>query len=344
MEILILGCGVSGLSTGLRLLEAGHRVRIWAKALPPHTTSNVAAAVWYPYRAYPEDKVTAWGAEAYRAFQRLAETPESGVLMADVLDLKPVAVGDPWWVSAVEGFRHARPEELPPGYADGYALAAPVIDTSVYLAYLQRAFEARGGTLFTRTVSDLTEAFAACAVVVNCVGLGARELLGDREIHPARGQVVRVRANGFRRVLLDDTGPNALAYIVPRGEDIVLGGIDEDGSESTALDPATRAGILRRCANLVHHFDAAFAASLRALLTAGERPGAGSAEETVRAEMVSEAAGLRPVRSTVRLERERPAPDRWLIHNYGHGGAGVTLSWGCAAEVVTLVAEIARPA
>ncbi len=146
MDILVLGCGVSGLSTGVRLLEAGHRVRIWAKDLPPRTTSNVAAAVWYPYRAYPEEKVTAWGAVAYREFARLAAVvPESGVLMANVLDLKPAPAPDPWWVSAVQRFRHATAAELPPGYGDGYVLDAPVIDTSVYLDYLRRRFRRLAG-------------------------------------------------------------------------------------------------------------------------------------------------------------------------------------------------------
>src|SRR5258708_29718061 len=89
MEILVLGAGVSGLTTGLRLLEDGHRVRVWAKALPPATTSNVAAAVWYPYKAYPEDKVAAWGAVAYQAFERLASVAGRGLLPSDGLEPLP---------------------------------------------------------------------------------------------------------------------------------------------------------------------------------------------------------------------------------------------------------------
>jgi D-amino-acid oxidase len=347
MDILVLGCGVSGLTTGVRLLEAGHRVRIWAKDLPPRTTSNVAAAVWHPYRAYPEEKVTAWGAVAYREFERLAAAePESGVQMASVLELRVAPAADPWWVSAVRGFRHATAEELPPGYADGYVLDVPVIDTSVFLTYLLQRFEDAGGVVEPREVRDLTEALDACPVVVCCVGLGARELLGDREIHPARGQVVRVRHTGFRRVLLDDEGPNALAYIVPRSIDIVLGGIDVDGDESTEIEDDVRVGILSRCAAMVEHFDPAFAAGLRALLPNSPPPltgtgkGGSEVQEMKLVEITSEAAGLRPVRSAVRLEREQVAPDRWVVYNYGHGGAGITLSWGCADEVVELVRNV----
>ncbi len=314
MNILILGCGVSGLTTGLRLLEAGHTVSIWTRDLPSGATSSVAAAIWYPYKAYPEDKVTAWGAEAYRVFASLADVEGAGIRMADVLELFPAPAPDPWWVSAVPAFRHATPGELPPGYSDGYVFAAPVIQMPIYLDYLMRRFESDGGKVTLRAVSSLDEALAACPVVVNCTGIGARDLTGDTDLHPSRGQVVRIRPNGFRRCLLDDTGPNAVAYIVPRITDIVLGGTDDEGNASTEPDPAVTADILRRCSRL----DPAFA-------TVSE------------ADILSVACGLRPVRSAVRLESEHPAPDRLVVHNYGHGGAGVTLSWGCASEVVRLI-------
>jgi D-amino-acid oxidase len=318
LDILVIGCGVSGLTTGLRLLQAGHHVTIWARDLPPNTTSNIAAAVWYPYKAYPVDKVTAWGAMAYRAFADLSADPTSGVIMADTLECLAAPSPDPWWVSAVPDFRRATPDELPAGYVDGYVFAAPVIDTTIYLDYLMREFRAAGGQIQQRTVADLAEAFAHRAVVVNCSGLGARELVGDHDLRPSRGQIVRVKPTGFRRVLLDDHGPNKVAYIVPRVHDIVLGGTDDEGNESTIPDPDVTQGILRRCALLAPEF-------------------AAIAPDAV----LSVVCGLRPVRSSVRLEAERPAPDRLLVHNYGHGGAGVTLSWGCAAEVVSLVAGAA---
>src|SRR5438067_9572249 len=118
MNILVIGCGVSGLTTGLCLLESGYTVSIWAKELPPFTTSNVAAAVWYPYKAYPTDKVTAWGKEALQKFRALQSEKDSGIFMASILEVKPVLTPDPWWVTAVEDFHHASREELPPGYPD----------------------------------------------------------------------------------------------------------------------------------------------------------------------------------------------------------------------------------
>jgi D-amino-acid oxidase len=328
MDILLIGCGVSGLSTGIRLLESGYSVTIWAKALPgsaaeadssPAVTSEVAAAVWYPYKAYPQDKVNAWGATAYAVFREIAsaDSPlENGVVMSEILDLLPNPSPDPWWVETVhESFRHARPAELPAGYQDGYVFAAPVIDMSIYLPYLQRWFTTAGGQITERSVTSLDEPFSHCPIVVNCAGLGARELVGDALLYAALGQVIRIRPReGIQRAVMDDYGPNRVAYIVPRLRDIVLGGIDEDRNEDVRPNTEATASILRRCANLIPEL-----ASLP--------------EEDILAVV----CGLRPARPSVRLEREEVRPGNWVVHNYGHGGAGVTLSWGCAAEVVDLV-------
>src|SRR3954465_12059913 len=113
MDILIIGCGVSGLSCGIRLLEAGFSAQIWARDLPPNTTSNVAAAVWYPYRAYPEEKVTAWGAAAYARLGGRGEEPAAGVVMRETFDLRGEAAPDPWWIAAVPDVRRATPDEVP---------------------------------------------------------------------------------------------------------------------------------------------------------------------------------------------------------------------------------------
>ena len=319
MDILVIGCGVSGLTTGLCLLEAGHSVHIWARELPPHTTSNAAAAVWFPFKAYPLEKVTVWGRESWQKFQELQPLKESGVVMRTFVDVLLTPAPDPWWVSAVPDFRHADRTELPTGYLDGHSCTTPVIDTGVYLDYLVREFTARNGQIFQRTVNHLAEAFAHAPIVVNCSGLGARELVDDTDIRPAKGQVVRIRPNGFQRVLVDETGPAGLTYIVPRLHDIVLGGTYEEGNERADIDPEVRQAILQRCARLAPEF-----------------------RSVTPADIISEGCGFRPVRSTVRVEAERLSADRLLLHNYGHGGAGITLSWGCAREVVELLATTSR--
>ena len=317
MELLVIGCGVSGLTTGIALLRAGHSVRIWAKALPPETTSNVAAAVWYPYMAFPADRVAAWSADGYRVFLELASNPDTGVIQSRVFDLLRAPAPDPAWKDDVHDFRHAPADELPAGFADARVFVAPVIDTSRYLDYLMRTFRAEGGNIEQRTVRDMSQALAESHAVVNCTGLGARELVGDSEFRPLRGQVVRVRPTGSRRVLLDDNEAGEVTYIVPRISDTILGGTDDEGDERTEPDPAITRDILRRCARL----DPTLA-------------------DLSEDDILGVAVGIRPVRSAVRLEVESAGTGRWLIHNYGHGGAGVTLSWGCANEVARLVENV----
>ena len=330
MDILVIGCGVSGLSTGVRLAEAGHSVTIWATNLPGTSsskgsstiTSEVAAAVWYPYKAYPEDRVNAWGATTYSVLQQLAAqepSEEHGIILSSVLEVFSLPTADPWWLPAVEAtFRHAYPDELPTGYTDGYIFQAPVVDMSIYLGYLQRRFTGLGGEIIERTISGLDQALAECPIVVNCTGLGARTLVSDALLYPSLGQVVRIRKQeAFQQVVMDDYGPNKVAYIVPRLHDVVLGGIDDEHNENLRPDPEVTASILRRCGNLVQEIS-----------------------HIQPEDILGVACGLRPIRSEVRLELEEISPGRWAVHNYGHGGAGVTLSWGCAAEVVDLVRSI----
>jgi len=311
MSVLVLGGGVSGLSCGIRLGEAGYTVELRARELTPHTTSDVAAAVWYPYRAWPQERVNAWAKRTYAVLQALGrESPASGILMVSGVDAFRTPVEDPWWRDSVPDFRRARPEELPPGFVDGYGFTAPVIEMPRYLPFLMERFRALGGRIVQREVRSLEEAWADAPVVVNCTGLGARILVGDETLYPIRGEVLRVAPSPVDRFVFDADEAGGVAYVIPRSGDCILGGTTEEGRWSVEPDPAQVDGILARTA---------------ALLPPGARP-----------RVVEHKVGLRPGRPSVRLEAER-AGGRTVVHDYGHGGAGVTLSWGCAEEVVALV-------
>jgi D-amino-acid oxidase len=316
--VLVLGCGVVGLSSAIRLREAGAEVTIWARDLPPHTTSNIAAAIWGPYKAFPFERVLAWGERTFAEFCRLAEQPEAGIVLTPTIQVLEEPTPDPWWRAGVRDFRHAEAAELPPGYADGYLYATPVIEMGIYLPYLMRRFQALGGTIVQRSLESFAAALDHSPVVINCTGLGARELAADQALYAIRGQIIRVRRPaGIDRALLDEAehGRHPLTYIVPRSDDCILGGVAEIGQESLDPDPATAAAILARASAL--------------------EPALGAAE------IIGHFVGLRPGRDSVRLEVE-PADRGTIIHNYGHGGAGVTLSWGCADEVVALWQALGR--
>jgi D-amino-acid oxidase len=205
---------------------------------------------------------------------------------------------DPWWVGAVPGLD--RETSLPDGYADGWTFATPVVDMPTYLPWLAERVAALGGTLTRMNLRALPE---GADLVVNCSGLGARLLGSDRSVVPVRGQVVYVEQVGLDRWWLDADGPT---YVVPRARDIVVGGTDEEGEWSRTPDPDVAREILARGSRLV--------------------------PELRRARVLRHKVGLRPVRPAVRLKREGD-----VIHCYGHGGSGVTLSWGVADEVVRLV-------
>ena len=309
-EVLVIGGGVVGLSSAIVLAEAGYDVQVAARALGEATTSAVAAAFWYPYRAYPEDQVTRLAARSLARFAALRQDASAGVLWREALEVFPEPVAAPGWSIAAEGFAPADPATLPAGYRGGYRFRTAVVETPIYLEWLRARAGALGVRVVQRTLTSLDEALAERPCVINCAGLGARELAADPSVYPVRGQVVRVDNPGVTQVWIDEHSGPAITYIVPRSGDVVLGGTSEDHQEDRAPNPEHTRQILARCAALEPRL-------------AGAR---------VR----SVAVGLRPARASVRLAAE-PRGAGLVVHNYGHGGAGVTLSWGCAEAVRELL-------
>jgi D-amino-acid oxidase len=331
-DVLVIGAGVSGLTTGICLAEAGRRVGIRAWLAPEQTTSAVAGALWGAHMVGLDDRVARWGSVTLARLCELVQ-PGTGVRLITGREFTTAPDSSPGdgqpdngqpdngradgGRAALDGFRRCTPEELPPGYASGWQYAAPVVAMPVYLGYLLDRFGRAGGVLETgHQFGSLAEVISSTTapVIVNCTGTGASGLVPDPAVVPVRGQVVVVANPGIDEFFVGQGAE--LTYLFPHEDFVVLGGTEERGSSSREPDPATAQRILRDCT--------AIEPQLRG------------------AEIIAHKVGLRPTRPTVRLAAEELAGGRRLVHNYGHGGAGVSLSWGCAAEAASLA--LAAPA
>jgi D-amino-acid oxidase len=306
--IAVVGGGVIGYTCAVRLAEAGHDVRLITADEPADTTTSVAAAIWFPYLAEPLVQALRWGARSLDVFAELAADPLTGVLLREGLVVHRRAEPDLRWAAVLGHHRPAVADELPFGVLAGTVCTVPVIDTGRYLPWLRDRAHARGVTTERRRVTRIEDVRGD--VVVLAAGLGSAGLVDDPDVYPVRGQIVRLTNPGLTRWILDDGDPDALTYVVPRFDDIVCGGTAEPGQVNLTPDLGVEAAILARARALV--------------------PGLADAR------VIGRAVGLRPARTVVRLESD-DGSGRRLVHCYGHGGAGVTLSWGCADDVVGLV-------
>jgi D-amino-acid oxidase len=313
-DVLVVGAGVSGLTTAVGLAETGLKVAIRADHPPQQTTSSVAGAIWGPHLVERSDRVTRWSSETLAVLTDLADDAASGVHVASGVEATRTAAEFPHWGRPLGNLSPADPADLPAGFVAGWRYTAPAAFMPVYLEYLLARFQRAGGQLDTAAVGSLAEAArgTTAPVIVNCAGIGAHALVPDPAITPVRGQVVVAANPGITEFFIglgDDTAE--LTYLFPHGDVVLLGGTEERGNWSLDPDPQTAQRIVRDCA-IIHP-------SLR----------------TTR--ILAHRVGLRPVRPQVRLESEVLDTGQLVVHNYGHGGAGITLSWGCAREVTELI-------
>ena len=320
-SVAIVGAGVSGLTCGVVFAERGYHTAIFAKETGQQTTSAVAAAVWFPYDAKPTEKVIPWALQTFDAFADLARVHGTGISMIKLRQFsrsRKIQIPD-WAIPLGAQLVSSVATDLWPGpdrgqrggysFKTGFSLRVPLIDTTIYLDYLAARFREAGGEIHSNVRFEKLEGVNdEFDLVINCAGIGARELVHDRNLEPHRGQVAIVaRIEGLSSAIVCDDAP--LMYAIPRANDCVFGGTN-DVSDNLAVDPEMTSQIVAECSRVLNI----------------EKP-----------PVLGERVGLRPFRrSGVRLERDRLRDGRTVIHNYGHGGAGFTLSWDCAREVLDL--------
>lgn len=311
-SVLVVGAGVAGLTTGVVLAERGHQVWIRTAEPPQETTSAAAGAMWGPAMLRPADRVLRWATRSHAEFTALAEENGAGVHLAPGTMAARFELGEsvPPEARLLPDLRRCSPGELPTGFVSGYRATVPLIDMSRYLDYLVDRFRAAGGQLVLSPVPTLTDAIGEARTVIVCAGVGARELVADPAVYPVRGQLAVVSNPGIDEYFVELGAAGEFASVMPHGDRLLLGGDAIEHDWNPVPVRSITEGILRRCAAVDPRL----------------------AEVEVREELV----GLRPSRASVRVGVEEFGGAR-VLHNYGHGSSGVSLSWGCAFEVAELV-------
>jgi D-amino-acid oxidase len=356
-SVLVIGAGVSGLTTALSLARDGLEVKVVAEKPASQCVSAVAGALWeWPPAVcgYHHDQISLarskeWCMQAYEIFGGLAADPTTGVYMRmsnfyfthkieeSPHDLSKMNELAPRVTGFVRDPGLAEANGVSPGYGiqDAYAHIAPMIDTNVYTDWLLKQVENEGIPVTWARVNgrladqekSLRDAYGVDAIV-NCTGLGAAEL-HDKPMYPLRGALVRVINDGSRMPKIDQAhcvshderhgDEQDIVFIVPRGEGlVVLGGLAERDEWDTNISLENHQPVrdmYDRCIRFMPDIEKAQI----------------DPAEPVR-------AGLRPFRGqNVCLETE---PGTNIVHNYAHGGAGFSFSWGCAREAVAMTKQL----
>ena len=309
-EVIVIGSGVIGLSAARCLQLAGYDVQIVTRKLPLSTTSVAAGAMWSASDL--EGRSRAWAIATLKHFIPLTKEANSGVTLQRMREVYADKVPDPWYRDLLPFFQRLSKHELRGGLTGGYLMDVPIVAPPIYLERLREQFLAGGGTLELRTIETLDDLLGEAPLLVNCTGVGARDVANDDAVYPIRGQTLLLDVSGIRVGYMDNV---AIDHIFPRSDGVLIGGVKVKGDWNRQLDPEISADILQRCRRIEKRLAAA--------------------------PVLKEFVGLRPGRDEVRLELERLADGGAIIHNYGHGSVGYTLSWGSAMEVVTLAGQTA---
>jgi D-amino-acid oxidase len=314
-EVLVLGAGIVGLNAALRLaLETKYKVKVLAASFF-EITSAYAGAYWWPSaNAAEEASLVQWSIESFEFLKTLGT--EAGVAQRKIIGLMEEPWEIPPWFSKIKNCRMADPSEVNASLNHGLVIdSGPVVEPSIHLKWLRERLISLGASIDLRKVSSFDEAFEECPIVVNCTGLGARELCQDSDLHPVSGQLVKIRLNNIENVIFVGNRPERTAYIIPQSSYTILGGTYFVDDWRTDIDGDETIAILERCNELCPTL------------------------QVTEKDVIGGSRALRPARSRIRLEHQAVSKGH-LIHNYGQGRSGFSLAYGCAGTVVQLISAL----
>ncbi|KAM7343269.1 D-amino acid oxidase 1 [Cochliomyia hominivorax] len=328
MHFGVIGSGIIGLTTALELQQQfpNAKVTILADRFNEDTTSNVAAGIFRPSTSFmgPTKEITQqWINDAFYYWDDIRRSKDAALAGVCQLSgyifssISPSIVRNHYIEKLLPIYRQATEEELKLCKGDwkyGSFFTTCVTESRLFLPYATRKFNDAGGVVHFQHVNSFTQLPENYDVVVNCTGLGSRILCNDQQLVPIRGQILKVRAPWIKTAFYGDYD----TYIVPGFETVTLGGCRQFESYNMNICKYDSMAIKERCYNMLP--------SLK------------------NAEIVRELVGLRPHRAVVRVESEimhapngRPVK---VVHNYGHGGYGVTTAPGTAKYAVKLVRDL----
>jgi D-amino-acid oxidase len=312
-KVAIIGAGVIGLTSAIKLQESGFDVSLFARDTHHGLASRAAPAFWIPFKAAPEDLVLKWAKYALSIYQTLDKS--AGVELMPYQEFHAHPVDLPWWAKIITEYALVKSPDLPPGYRVGYASHLYRIDSSIYLDYLMQRFQNNHGFFHSMTFQKIEDVPSDFSIIINCCGVSSSTLVNDPDSFPIRGQfLLTEKPAGLNTITFTSVDENCYTLIVPRTHDCYVGGTTNQGDWNTTVDANTSSQILKRAEAMV--------------------------PALANVKILKSDVGLRPGRKKVRLETERLPDQRTVVHNYGHGGAGFTISWGCAKDVVELVQQI----
>lgn len=307
-SVTVVGCGIVGLTSAIALQEKGWKVRIVAKERYEHTLSEKVGAIWFPFEVHPIEAATRWGTSAYQRYLKEV-IPGNGVSFIPFTVVYNRESNTSWTKKLPSGaVRDARQDELPKDVETAYVATVPLAEPPIYLPHLFERFLNNGGNFELREIQSLEELVKLDEFVVNCSGLGAKALCNDDLLSPMRGQILRAAAMDVQSCV-NSTQAGALSYIIRRSSDCIIGGTDYLDDWNLNVEQSDTDLILTRFRN------------------------AGLTEQ--EPVILENLVGLRPRRTEVRFEWD--SEHKHLFHNYGHGGAGFTVAWGCALELGEII-------
>lgn len=330
MKIAVLGAGVVGLSTALQLQTAfpTHHHTIIAQHFYKETTSFGAAGFFRPslektpgvdLEELRSISKTSW--DHFDSLIHTTEASEAGVQALSGYQFTNNPTPNPIEEELCYHYRALTQKELDtfPGekYKYGWFSTSILVEPGRYLPHLLKKFREQNGTEIKREIKSFEELLGQYDMVVNCLGLGNQSVNNDEKMYPERGQLVKVKAPWLKHFVY--AGESACCYILPGIDLVSIGGTRTAHDYCLEVRKEDTEEIMRKACEVVP--------SLK------------------NAEVLYEWVGLRPSRTPLRLEGEVVSFEGGnirMIHNYGHGANGISLSWGSGVVVVKLAKEMMK--